>query len=302
MKRFPRAIALAAGLLVIPSHIAPVNARSPLESPQLGAHNTFRAEKSGYLEVILPQPAAWKWDVFESTTLRIRGAGRVAGFLLVRQGTRKPQGIYAAAFRVCDRPGCSDGWSGWLTRVVVPIGLKWPKRGTVFKLPAGDYPAYVITDGAPVEVELTLSDVQGSADLEPSERVDASVGVSSAGGQVKNVFTAGTTYKLHSQGVALMGFVERHQNGAAELYNDCLYRGKPSLPEEIAYTPACQADGAEMSQDLGYSVPPLLSSGGSGSYSIRPRMKPGRYSFGGSYVGVQAVRDAAFLSLWVNYD
>ena len=301
MRRFPRTIALVAGLLVIPTYIAPVNARSPLETPQLGAKNMFRAERSGYVEVILPQATGWEWDVFGNSTLRIRGDGRVAGFLLVRQDTPKPQGIYAAAFRVCDRPGCSDGWSGWLTKLVIPIGLKWPKRGTVFTLPAGEYRAYLINDGAPVEVELALRDVRGVTDLVPTTRVEGSVGVQFPSAPVKNVFSAGSTYRLHGDGAAFMGFVERHELGVADLYTECFYKGTPSLPEEIAYTPACRETGAQMSYGVGASWPPLVTSGGSGAYSIRPRMKPGRYSFGGTYVGAQSVRDAAFLSLWVNY-
>lgn len=270
--------------------------------PELGARNTFTSDHSGYSVVTLPRDARWKWDIFEQTTLRVTGDGRAAGFLLVREGVKKPQGIYAAAFRVCDEPGCSKGWSGWITRLIVPVGLKWPKKGTTFTLPAGRYRAYVIADGAPVTARLTLKDLQGNVRHSPDVPVDASVGIQPAEEPVKNVFTGGSDYQLQSRGAALFGFVERHDLGTAHLYNDCLYSDTPGVPQEIAFTPLCEAAGAEMGFGWGASLPPLVTSGASGSYSIRANMRPGKYSFGGSSIGAQSVQDAAFLSLWVNYD
>ncbi len=267
--------------------------------PELAADNTFTTSESGFLEVRLSDQARWKWDIFEDRTLRIKGDGRVAGFLLVRQGTARPQGIYAAAFRVCNKPACSDGWSSWLTSFVFPIGLDWPKKGTTFTLPAGDYRAYVIADGADVEARLRLEDVNGSTHLSPTTPVRSAIGIESAQEPLKNLVTAGSTYELRGRGVSFIGFVERHNTGGVDFYNDCLYEGTPSLPPEIAFTPACRAAGANMG--LGFGLSPG-SGGGSGSYSIRPNMKPGVYSFGGSYVGAQSVQDAAFLSLWVEYE
>lgn len=293
-------MALLAGLITAVAMAPSPAVTAPVA--ELAAINTFTSERSGYSQVTLPRDARWTWDIFEQTTLRITGDGRAAGFLLVRQGTDKPQGIYAAAFRVCKEAGCSRGWSGWITRFTFPVGLKWPKKGTTFTLPAGDYRAYVISDGAPVTAQLALKDVAGRSEHSPDVPVDASVGVQAAEEPIKNLFTAGSEYRLNSRGAAVFGFVERHGPGGADAYNDCLYRGTPSLPQEIAFTPLCQAAGAEMGLGAGFSLPPLVTSGASGSYSIRTEMKPGEYSFGGTYAGAQAVRDAAFLSLWVNYD
>lgn len=78
-------------------------------------------------------------------------------------------------------------------------------------------------------------------------------------------------------------------------------RGVPSLPTEIAYSPACEVAGAKMGFGVGAHLPPLVTSGSSGSYSIRASMSRGTYSYGGTYVGAQSVRDAAFVSLWVTY-
>jgi hypothetical protein len=287
---------LIAGLSA--SHTLGVNASALAE---LRATNVFHSEDSAFLDVNLERDARWKWDVFEHSTLRIRGDGRVAGFLLVRQDSKTPQGIYAVAFRVCDKPACSEGWSGWVTRLVVPIGFKWPKKGSTFVIPRGRYRAYVITDGAQVEARFSLMDVKGSARFSPTVPVKASVGMQPAPGSVKNVFTAGSTHELAGKGAAVMGFVERHENGAADFFNDCLYEGVPSLPPEIAYSPACEATGASMGFGFGASVPPFVGSGSSGSYSIQPSMRGGTYSFGGTYFGAQSVRDAAFVSLWVTY-
>lgn len=211
---------LAAGLSAPPTS---AGARSNL--PQLRAENLFHSQDSAYLDVNLDSDARWEWDVFEHSTLRIRGDGRVAGFLLVRKGSKRPQGIYAVAFRVCDEPGCSDGWSGWVTKIVVPVGLKRLEGGSSFVLPRGDYRAYVITDGARVQVNLSLKDLEGSARFSPVMPAKGDVGMQSAAGPAKNVFTAGSTYELVGRGAAVMGFVERREYGVADFYNDCLYEG-----------------------------------------------------------------------------
>lgn len=277
-------------------------ARTPLQSPSLGATNHFSSDRSSYAEVSIPKGARWKWDPFGSRSLSLKGNGRVAGFMLLHEDSERPRGLIGASFRVCDKPACSKGWSGWLTTLVIPIGLKWPEKGLTFDLPAGDYRAYVIADGAPVDVRLGLKDVSGSTEVTPTHPVASSVGVDAAPEPIKNFFSAGSTFELQGRGLSVQAFVERHGPGAIDLYNDCLYRGVPELPDEIAFTPLCQAAGADMGFGFGFSIPPLVTSGGSGSYSIRPDLKAGTYSFGGTYLGVQDVKDAAFLSMWVGYD
>ena len=279
-----------------------VPARTPLESPSLGAVNHFSSDRSSYAEVSMPKGARWKWDPFESSSLSIRGDGRVAGFMLLNQDTRHPRGLLGVSFRVCDKAGCSKGWSGWLTTMVIPVGLEWPEKGWTFDLPAGDYRAYVIADGAPVDVRLQLKDAIGATEMTPTHRVASAVGVDAATEPMKNVFSAGSTFELPRGGLGVQAFVERHGLGTIDLFNDCLYEGVPGLPKQVAFTPACQAAGARMGLGTGWALPPLVSSGGSGSYSIDPDLDAGTYSYGGTYVGVQNVKDAAFLSMWVSYD
>jgi hypothetical protein len=277
-------------------------ARTASIAPSLGATNLFSSDHSSYVDVSMPTGARWSWDPFESRSLSIKGNGRVAGFMLLMQDTKRPRGLLGVSFRVCGEPACSKGWSGWLTTMVIPIGLEWPEKGMTFDMPPGDYRAYVIADGAPVDVRLELKDVRGSTEMTTSHQVDSSVGVDAAPEPIKNFFTAGSTFSLKGRGLSVQAFVERHTLGTVDLYNDCLYEGVPQLPKEIAFTPACKAAGASMDFGFGFGIPPLVTSGGSGSYSIKPNLKPGTYSFGGTYVGVQDVEDAAFLSLWVSYD
>lgn len=277
-------------------------ARTPTPSLSLGATNHFSSDRSSYAEVAMPNGARWKWDPFESRSLFIRGDGRVAGFMLLHQNSKRPRGLLGVSFRVCDQPGCSKGWSGWLTTVVIPVGLKWPEKGLTFDLPAGEYRAYVIADDAPVDVRLELKEISGTTEVAPTHPVSSSVGVDAAPEPIRNFFTAGSTFELERRGLSVQAFVERHGLGTIDLYNDCLYEGVPRLPEAIAFTPACQTEGASMGFGVGFAIPPLVTSGGSGSYSIRPDLDAGTYSFGGTYVGVQDVRDAAFLSMWVSYN
>lgn len=277
-------------------------ARTPMPSLSLGATNHFSSDRSGYAEVSVPMGARWIWDPFDSRSLSIRGAGRVAGFMLLHQDSKKPRGLIGASFRVCDEPGCSKGWSGWLTTMIIPVGLKWPEKGLTFDLPAGDYRAYVIADDAQVDVRLKLKDVTGTTEVAPTNPVSSSVGVEAAPAPIRNFFSAGSTFEMEGRGLSVQAFVERHGLGTIDLYNDCLYEGVPRLPKEVAFTPACQAEGASVGWGAGFGLPPLVSSGGSGSYSIQPNLDAGTYSFGGTYVGVQDVKDAAFLSMWVSYN
>ncbi|HEV3473509.1 MAG TPA: hypothetical protein VG408_09975, partial [Actinomycetota bacterium] len=271
-------------------------------APSLGATNLFSSDHSSFVDVRMPRGARWTWDPFESRSLSIKGDGRVAGFMLLNRDTNQPRGFLGVSFRVCDEPGCTKGWSGRVTTMVIPIGLKWPEKGMTFDMPPGRYRAYVIADGAPVDVRLELEDVRGTAEMTPSHRVDSSVGVDAAPEPIKNLFTAGSTFTLKSRGLSVQAFVERHELGTVHLYTECLYEGAPELPEEIAFTPACQAAGASMVFGGGGTIPPLVTSGASGSYSIKPNLMPGTYSFGGTYAGVQEVKDAAFLSVWVSYE
>lgn len=184
-----------------------------------------------------------------------------------------------------------------------PVGLKWPKQGLTFVLPAGDYRGYVISDGSPVKVRLTLDGIEGSTELSPTTPVAASAGIQPAAGPIKNVFTAGSTYRLRTRGTSVSGFVERHDNGVEGHVDMCIYDRAPSLPGTTAYVaPACYAVGATWYSGRFFDVRPLGPAGGSGFFWIDPRLKPGTHAFGGTYEGAQSVRDAAFVSLWINYE
>lgn len=292
---------VVAGFVVAGLSLSVIGSPAPAAaSPELGAVNVFSAERTAYTTVRIPRDTQVELDFFRTETLKVKGDGRFAGLFLIRQDVDKTQGLYGGTFRVCDRKACADGWSGWVTRFLWPVGLKWEKKEPIVTLPAGIYRAYVVTDGAPVIARLSLPNLQGEEQqLEATTPADADIGMQRSGLPQSNLFAAGSTYELGSRGVAIMGFVERHTASSADVNIDCLYEGEPSLPAPIAYTPACAAAGAEVGGGASQSFPPLVGYGSSGWFSMRSNMPAGTWSWGGTYAGAQRVQDAAFVSVWL---
>jgi hypothetical protein len=290
------------GLLSAPQLLPASSASPPVPVPELGRTNIFKAERSGYVEVRIPEDTDLELDFFGNDNLKVTGDGRFAGLFLVRVDVPKPQGLYGGTFRVCAEEACAKGWSGWVTRFFWPVGFKWQNKKPIVTVPAGLYRAYVITDGAPVTARLSLPELQGSQSLSAVVPIKTEVGIQSSPIPASNLFSAGSTHELTTNGAAIMGFVERNSASSADLSASCLYEGLPPVPDEIAYLPTCGALGAEPGYGASQSFPPLASSGSSGSFSLDPRVPRGKWSWGGTYAAAQVVENAAFVSVWVDYE
>lgn len=289
------AMALAVALAAVE---APTGATALAETRaiELRATNHIQATATGYAEVTIPRPATVRFSFFDNPDVRLKGGGRFTGLFLVQQRVERPAAIYAARLRHCYEPGCKSGY-GWF--FMFPTGIKWKRKLVV---PAGDYRLYAVVDGAPLSATLKLGGLTGKAEVRPTHRVYSEVGTSAAGLPVNNVYSGGSTYRLPGKGLAMLAFSNESSASVAEIDGDCLYKGRPPVDEAIAYAPGCTAHGAEEGHGVGFSAPPIVTSGGSASLSFRLKLGAGKWSYGGSWVAPQQVDFAAFTSLWMAYD
>jgi hypothetical protein len=287
---------LAAALLL--ASLAPTRstATTILRPPELGGTNHVEATKTGYVEVTIPRPVTVSFEFFRNRDVKISGGGRFTGLFLIQQGVKKPAAIYAARLRNCYEPGCKTGY-GWF--FMFPTGIKWEKN---LEVPAGEYRLYAITDGAPLSATLKLEGLEGEASFRPTHPVHSEIGTAAADLPVNNLYSGGSTFKLPNDGMSMLAFAHDSSASVADINNDCLYKGRPSIDDAVAYAPGCTAHGASEGHGFGFTTLPLVSGGGSASVGLLTKVKAGTWSYGGSWVAPEVVEFAAFTSLWMSYD
>ncbi len=150
------------------------------ESRELRATTVITGDETSSVQVHLSQPA--RVDARDpmkrlggpNRSIRIAGAGRYAGIVLVRDdwegGVQHSDFFLAGRWGLCDDPGCDPR-----RRVINDVrGLSRDDQGRAI-LPPGDYTLHLVADAAPVKVTLTLEGApQGRTILSPEgeSRVD----------------------------------------------------------------------------------------------------------------------------------
>lgn len=219
-----------------PAHERPVT---------LGHVNAISAARPGWIDVVVPAAAKLDFPLLRrNRDLSVEGAGRFAGIILTK-GPRPFEGptLVGAVIRTCGRPACASGRPVMLTN---PMNMN---PGSRIRLPAGDYRLYVVTDGAPVDVRLTLHGLSGSRSISPTAAADVSVGnlpVHVGGGDANPVYVSGGDATVDRPAWVMDGlWLGGRPSGFTDL-GTCLYDGPPpKVPEAVAYSPACEELGAE---------------------------------------------------------
>lgn len=124
--------------------------------------------------------------------IELRGGGRMMGVAIVREGSAwvGPR-LAAFRFRECDSAGCVDG--------APPMRFTVPFGDPEVVLPAGDYALHVVTDGAPLEIRLTIPELSGRTVLSGGSpaRVDvATPAASIASESGPSILEASHTYRV----------------------------------------------------------------------------------------------------------
>ena len=166
-------------ILVLGSLSTPSLAREGSSSPPtLGYRNVITGDAISGITVRVPERAIFTSKVSRSPSFDISGQGRVLGFALVRQAedVEDTWAIYGTRWSFCamrctekqlderlrgTKPDELSGGYGWRSD-------EGPPR---YVVDPGVYRLYLIADGHPVRVTLTLNGLQGTRHLVPTDEV-----------------------------------------------------------------------------------------------------------------------------------
>jgi hypothetical protein len=208
--------------------VAPVRASHPTGPPRhvLGRTNVIVAKDTSKIAVRLPREA--KVALLDATRpnpdVEFTGAGRIVAVALVqdRQPTEYsvtgdevagPVEWFSSRWSWCDRPGCISEKPRHLSSAMYWQRIDEDGR---IALPPGDYTLYVVTDGAPVRVRLTLHGLKGSTRLAPRSQGKGTINTfqtSSAGGPAVSSGTVENRVDLSSRGLLVLGAHQLNPDG-----------------------------------------------------------------------------------------
>lgn len=212
------------------------------QSPALAGINQISGARSGYLDVRIPVPVriSFDWRPGENATFAIRSEG-FAGVMLRRLEATDDLDTLVAAARF--EPGmlCGGCETPEEALIVGITGIESQASADYsWQIPAGEYRLYLLTDGRPANVRITLAGLAGSRLLHPEHGVEPPVpetipllSSSSAG----PIWAFGSGDRLDSRGAQLWGgLVYTGSDGNVEI-EGCSHEG--SDPVATAFAPGC---------------------------------------------------------------
>lgn len=278
-----RLLALTLGLAAVASAGGTSVAAGAVRGVPLGGTVTLTGRTSGYLDVRLPVAATLANGASGAS---ISGGGRWAGFYLT--DTRR-NGVRLLG-------GRAEG--SRLGPYMMPLG--GVTNAASFRLPAGSYRLYLLTDGAPATVTLRLGGLSGRTSVTPSRRVPfdlytpAAIAMSPGGG---NVVVAGAAGALRGPGVAFDFLRTVNSHFQASNTEFCFYtRRPPSTP--LAYAPGCPADITPVVT----VVAPGVGRSEGAVYSASPDLPAGEYAQGFNFASVAVAEGFRYTAGYFPYE
>lgn len=278
-------ILLATSLLGVPTGEA--HAKAP-SRPTLARLTTISGATSGYAVVRLARSATLEqpWGS-PREPVRIRGAGFV-GFALVEE-VPSFDGVTLIGGR----------FSSLLPPYVIGMGERLGDSSEGFRIPAGDYRLYLITERRNAQVTLALGGLEGRRFLSPNRRVATEV-VSptpylAATGR-REVFSAGEAVRLGGRGLLFDVVWHLQPVHLHTEYWFCSYAEYPEGP--VPYAPGCPSTSNRIIMTTGDSDVWLRPTGGSVAGLWAPLPK-GTYGSGASYLAGQPITASGYTAAWV---
>lgn len=250
LRAAPLLVGIVVASLVFPRPGSAALAPAQIE---LGATNVLKGDRSGSATVIVSRDTrlASRLSLLRPSGpnrhVRLQGGGLFVGFMLTKVVGGVEQVVAAEGRFANCKDACPQGMN-----YVYPSesGKSW------IEIPAGVYRLYFLTTGGRATVRFDLPGLKGTTRVAPTaplrvEEVDLQPTV---GGSPGGVYSAGATGTLYDTGVILgnLWFSGDVPSGASA-QGDCLYYGRPSVPDPVAYSPAC----------IPYNESGLFESGGS---------------------------------------
>ncbi len=279
---------VAAGLLISPARAAPA-------AVVLAGATVVSGSVPSMVRVVIPAPAHLSLADVDNPDIAIEGEGRIIGFLLTSD----------------DRPGAGNGL--YVRRLAPPADCTTcPRSATPFvmdlanrwtgDLAPGVYRFYLLTDGSPVTVRLTLHGLTGSVALRPhvpvalethelTPRVDFVPGDS--------VWTSGAYGVLRSQGLILGDLTVPERFHVVGMWGVCFRPGYPprrGFPSAAACPFLYGADGFQF-QGGGLTVSKTHM-----GMVFALELSPDQWALGAQYATASIAHNPAAAAIWLSLD
>ena len=228
-------LAVAACLATVMAQAPPVGADAPTLQ-RLGAVTEIKTSETASTRVLLPRDI----HMFPSFSPEVRffGNGRVIAFLLVKEDRdgrlQWSQAISGHRFGQCAESACEpqtmDGGS---------MGGRGVGRRSTLR--AGVYHLYVVADGSPVRITLTLPGLEGRSVVRPDGAARAVVRTLTPRLQETNtglIYSAGNISPFRDgHGLTILALWLKGEGTEKAALGDCVYEDDPPVIEAIAYLP-----------------------------------------------------------------
>lgn len=282
---------LLAVLLAVLVH--PAAPRAEAAGPSLAAVTTITAERTASIAVRLPRPATLRDPLFADGAagdLRISTTGRFGAVVLAQQGVPERQRVIVVGARAPGRPG--------LHFTYAVSGLT---GGGSFRVPAGDYRLYAVSERGPVTITMRLVGLSGTTRLTADQPARAGVQLPAAAldtTPARVAYAVGQDRRTSGRTMFLSVLSVAYQAHIDTAYVHCFYFARPSGP--APYHPGCP-DNTErlittisLPPDAGAAVRHLVVS------SVVP-LEGGHYAAGVSLTSVTPAEMPQYAQLWLEY-
>jgi hypothetical protein len=184
--------------------------------------------------------------------------------------------------------------------VVIPLtGVDFGDR---FRIPAGDYRLYLITDGAPARVTLEFGGLPGETVLRPQQpvpyalKMPESRSITTPAGE--NFHVSGDHADLQSNGLVFSSDFTIYTSYFSSRSETCFY-DRPTTDADFG--PQCLPDGFGSSFTF-TDLTSLTGRQGRFSYGGYPGLSRGTYGVGQNQQDVAEVEEFSTLTLWLSYE
>lgn len=285
-------IAIAAAMTAAAT-LAP---RADAAPPSLAGRTVLTGSSTAGIRVHLPRPVSVS---LTTSIARVTGDGRAVGFALVpaaRLADPRRLVYGHVRFGFCNVAGCRAAeTSGGV------FAFNAPEDTDRVTLPRGDYQLYLVADGRPVTVELTLPGLTGRTTIRPNvrNRFGPHTPTARVPGGSRNVSGAGDFYDFRGfGGISVQAVGLATGPWVAGNVGDCVYEGRPPVAQ-VAFFPRCpEGSGSQVVDGV---VSPLAIHR---QYYFAPIMllRAGTLGHGAWYAAVGVVSDAAVPSFQLELD
>lgn len=269
---------------------APVVARAARVGrlPALAGRTVIEGSSTGFVEIRLTHPVK-----LSDMDFRLRAGGRISGFVLAKAHERADIGDKEMLLGVrtgrCHAQGCTSS-----PQPFFPIFQENVRND---RLTAGTYRVYLVADGSRSRLTISTTSLEGvvslavrhmtRSDIQTFEPV---VRQTDAGA----VYSGGAHSELSGDGLAAVAIWYGGSTNVASVAGECLWQEEPTVPDEIAFGPACPTQDSNPQ-----STSPEVGEYGTTVYRLSRDRLPA--AMGGYVMSASDALDVGGAGLWLRF-